>query len=366
MRALGTGTVTELAELLGLFPGTLGSLIEDVHLTPLVSASGTRRYRLRDVEAKLSRQVLAAARRADREARLAVRTSKYWLSGYPKLAAQWHPTRNGDLFPDEVRYQSRARIWWKCPAGDDHEWCVPAFARTDRPDGTDCPFCLNRRLSKTNSIATVRPDLAAQWHPKRNGKRRPHDAICGGRERHWWICPAAPDHEWQASVLARLKGGACPYCVKRGAWTSSTNSLATRHPEIAREWHPTRNRPLTPADVSSGSAKIVWWRCALNRKHEWPTKVYNRTQDNTACPFCSNKKVSSDNCLKARFPRVAREWHPTRNGRMTPKDVMPGTVKRVWWRCSRQPRHVWQATVYHRAIAGTGCPRCLDRASRTG
>jgi hypothetical protein len=36
--------------------------------------------------------------------------SRYWVAGYPRLLAQWHPTRNGDLFPDEVSFGSGKRI----------------------------------------------------------------------------------------------------------------------------------------------------------------------------------------------------------------------------------------------------------------
>ncbi|MFL5495618.1 MAG: zinc-ribbon domain-containing protein [Gemmatimonadales bacterium] len=35
----------------------------------------------------------------------------------------------------------------------------------------------------------------------------------------------------------------------------------TATPEVAAEWHPSLNRPLTPGEVKSGSGRKVWWSC---------------------------------------------------------------------------------------------------------
>ena len=35
------------------------------------------------------------------------------------------------------------------------------------------------------------------------------------------------------------------------------------------------------------------------------------------------------------FPELAEEWHPTRNGDLTPERVTPKRGKKVWWKCSR-------------------------------
>ena len=58
-------------------------------------------------------------------------------------------------------------------------------------------------------------------------------------------------------------------------------SLAYRFPELAKEWHPTKNGDLTPFDVTCGSGKKVWWfgECG----HEWDDTVSHRTEGR-ACP----------------------------------------------------------------------------------
>ena len=54
-------------------------------------------------------------------------------------------------------------------------------------------------------------------------------------------------------------------------------------------------------------------------------------------------------------PGLAKEWHPTRNGDLNPRNVTPGSGKKVWWICA--DGHEWEATIYSRN-RGSGCPSC--------
>jgi hypothetical protein len=38
-------------------------------------------------------------------------------------------------------------------------------------------------------------------------------------------------------------------------------SLAEVNPELAKQWHSTKNGELTAAEVFASSGKKVWWRC---------------------------------------------------------------------------------------------------------
>src|SRR6266511_2459775 len=115
-----------------------------------------------------------------------------------------------DLFPYEVRYGSNKTIWWKCPNGPDHEWTAPPHNRIAQNQG--CPFCSGRRASVTNSLATMRPHLAKEWHSTRN-TLTPRDVTPGSAVKVWWKCEAGPDHEWLAAPNTRTNIGAgCPCC----------------------------------------------------------------------------------------------------------------------------------------------------------
>ena len=43
------------------------------------------------------------------------------------------------------------------------------------------------------------------------------------------------------------------------------------NPDLAKQWHPTKNGTLTPADVTLHSGKKVWWM--YDKGHEWQTTV---------------------------------------------------------------------------------------------
>jgi DNA-directed RNA polymerase subunit RPC12/RpoP len=132
--------------------------------------------------------------------------------------------------------------------------------------------------------------------------------------------------------------------------------LQTLNPNLSNEWNYKKNIGLTPADVSHGSSRKVWWQCS--KGHEWQTTIAHRSKGQN-CPYCSNKKVLSGyNDLKTVNPSLSNEWNYDKNGGLTPMDVLPNTHKQVWWKCSKG--HEWQATVAHRNN-GTGCPYCSGR-----
>lgn len=292
--------------------------------------------------------------------------SRYWVAGYPKLVAQWHPTKNGDLLPDEISYGSGRRVWWKCPGGPDHEWQASPHNRICGK-GAGCPFCRGLRASITNSLATLAPAAARQWHPRRNGRLDPTQVVARSSRRVWWKCPRGPDHEWSTSVVNRTAGDTgCPFCSGRRA--SRATCLARQAPAIARQWHPTRNGSLTPRDVTVGSKKRVWWRCSRGRGHTWQADVGSRVLRATGCPFCTGRRTRDGaprftrrDSLARAAASLLREWHPTRNGALTPGDLTTGSQRPVWWRCSRDRRHQWRAAVHKRVHEGHGCPFCSGK-----
>ena len=45
--------------------------------------------------------------------------------------------------------------------------------------------------------------------------------------------------------------------------------------------------------------------------------------------------IDKEKSLAYRFPELSKEWHPTKNGDLTPYDVTVGSHKKVWWICSK-------------------------------
>ncbi len=267
---------------------------------------------------------------------------------YPELAAQWHSEKNGNETPDRISPRSRKRIWWKCAKGSDHEWETTPGRRAG---GEGCPFCAGKRFSLTHSLALTYPQLISSWHPTKNGELTPEKVVAKDKNRFWWQCPEDRYHEWQARISDRFLGPSCPICNQEDFKYTST-----LHYHLKKEWHPTRNGDLTPDRVTPGSRRKVWWKCHEGPDHEWEADLFSRTKG-AKCPFCMGRKLSVTNTFAARFPEMAREWHPTLNGALRPNQVMAGHSQKVWWQCSQEPEHVWEATPGTRSRRSK-CPLC--------
>lgn len=175
----------------------------------------------------------------------------------------------------------------------------------------------------------------------------------------WWTCEKG--HEWEMSVSdrtrvrnGRTKGGNCPICSNRKI-IQGVNDLTSTHPEIAKEWHPTKNILLVE-DVGIGSAKKAWWLC--DKGHEWEARIASRQL--SSCPYCKgNKVIKNVNDLKTTHPLLFNEIHPTKNVNIISANIKAGSAIQIWWTCENN--HEWKATVSSRALAGKGCPYCSNR-----
>ena len=272
---------------------------------------------------------------------------------HPEVAKQWHPTLNGELTPNDFTGGSHKKVWWKCPKGDDHEWETSLTNRTRL--GRNCTICSNQKIVKSNSLATTNPKLASQWHPTLNRNLTPSSFPSGSGKKVWWKCPKGDDHEWESRINHITNGSGCPICSGRKVVES--NCIATTHTELAKQWHPTLNGDLTPKDVVSGTAKKVWWKCDKGDNHKWEASINQRTNSGSGCPICSGRKSIKSNSLAITHPLLAKEWHPTKNGDLTPFDLKSGSHTRVWWKCDKGDDHEWKTSCVSRKIGG-GCPIC--------
>ena len=142
-----------------------------------------------------------------------------------------------------------------------------------------------------------------------------------------------------------------------------SNDLSTTHPDLAAQWHTTLNGDLTPSDVSAGSNAAVWWQCRTCPK-PWAARVKDRAAGR-GCPFCAGRlPLPGVNDLATLDPAVAAQWHPQRNGDLTPASVSGKSGRRVWWLCLTCKKE-WQATVASRT-GGSRCPACAGSVVTPG
>ncbi len=135
-------------------------------------------------------------------------------------------------------------------------------------------------------------------------------------------------------------------------------SLADKHPDIAKQWAHDLNAPLAPEHFRPQANKKVWWRC--ENGHTWKTTPNIRVCQGTGCPACPRKiaVAPAERNLAVFNSGLASEWHPEKNGDLQPADIWPHSNRKIWWRCSKG--HEWRAVVASRA-AGSGCPYCYGR-----
>jgi DNA-directed RNA polymerase subunit RPC12/RpoP len=279
------------------------------------------------------------------------------------------------------------------------------------------PHPHNRRRAP---ISVTHPHLTAEWYYKKNCGFGPEDFSYGSDVSPWWRCLSNKKHIWQAAIQLRAsRGFLCPYCTSRRL--SPENSLAACFPQIARQWHPTKNKKLQPSDFAAHSKHKAWWLCATCG-YEWKTAIGNRTSignncyrcaknvldlrnyphalayfdkkrnkgldptwltmhlkihwrcpkgrdhlwcqtftkkcsEKRFCPFCSNRQVSKTNNLAKLHPKLSKEWHPKLNGQLSPDMVSATSGSRVWWLCAKCS-HSFTTRVHDRSVRQRGCTEC--------
>lgn len=121
-------------------------------------------------------------------------------------------------------------------------------------------------------------------------------------------------------------------------------------------WCELNNKPfeLISEEYKNNYIKLQWKCLKENCGETFETK-WNDIYSGKCCGYCDGKKVGLSNCLITKNPDLIAEWHPIKNGNLTPYDVTAGSGKYVWWKCS-ECGHEWQARVVDRPRYG--CPQC--------
>lgn len=268
----------------------------------------------------------------------------------PNLLGEWDYSKN-ELDPSVLSCGSGRVVWWVCNRG--HSWKAEIKGRVS---GKGCPYCSGRVVCEDNCLANLRPDIATQWHPTKNHVLTPYDVTCGSNKKVWWLCGVC-GYEWRAIINNRARSKAasrCPSCS--GKIVSDSNSLLARFPIVASEFD-CELSGISAGDVHFGSNKMFHWVCGAN--HRWVDSPNHRTSKNPSkCPYCRGVRASEGYNLTTEVPELVDEWDFEKNVGISPKDLLPGSEKRVWWLCGRG--HSWKTSVAVRT-KGHGCPFCDNR-----
>lgn len=235
-----------------------------------------------------------------------------------------------------------------------------------------------RKVAPERSLAVLVPSAAALWDVSRNTEI-PSEVGKSSQQVAYWVCQKSPDHRYEKRIeevsRALLLGHEpCVFC--NGSKHLPSDSLESRHPEFAAEWDFEHDGRLS-SDVPSTWARPGRWVCSAC-SHRWWATIQERLSGKR-CPSCRPKKRQTlveratagslpypPNNLLSVAPGVAAEWHPSKNGPLSPSHLAAASNVKVWWMCAADSRHVWEATPGNRVQRKSGCPVCSGTKAGPG
>ena len=134
-----------------------------------------------------------------------------------------------------------------------------------------------------------------------------------------------------------LLTGAFAACRGPDSAQSTRKPPLTSMPELALQWHPTKNGSTAPSDMTTGSNKAFWWQCTACPcgTAQWQAQIKARAQKGTGCPVCAGRVPCACSSLSAIRPEIAVQWSPTGNDGLRPTDVTVGSQRLVHWECNK-------------------------------
>lgn len=191
----------------------------------------------------------------------------------PDLASEWHPNKNGNLFPSDLLSGSSKKVWWLGKCG--HEWEAVISSRNK---GIGCPYCTNKKVLKGfNDLETKNPYLAKEWHSTKNGDLNPTNVIANSDKKVWWLGQCG--HEWMAAINSRNKdkGTGCPYCAGNTKKTIE---------DMQRFAYSKKGKCLSMVYINTDTKLL--WQC--ENQHTWEATPYSVTKKGKWCPHCAKTK----------------------------------------------------------------------------
>ncbi|NVJ45531.1 MAG: hypothetical protein HWE07_00335 [Cytophagia bacterium] len=269
---------------------------------------------------------------------------------HPELAVEWHPEKNDDLKPTHVRYGSGKKVWWLCPQG--HEYKASLLHRAN---GTCCPKCHSGRQTSFAEQATyyyvkkLYPDAISRFTAKFLGRMELDIFIPSINYAIEYDGEA-----WHKKSAMKREQEKYQRCRKNGI---KLFRLREKMPELGRynadylftseKLYEARNLEKVLANVL---IRLDFLNLSLGRS---PVDI-NIERDRFEIQ--QYRTIYKSDTLAEKFPRVAREWHPRKNKKLTPEMYLPGSDHKVWWLCPTC-QNEYQSSIGHRT-RGTGCPKC--------
>lgn len=239
---------------------------------------------------------------------------------------------------EELSIHSHRELNWKCDKCG-NKWKAKVF---------QIAFSKINPCVRCRSFATIYPNLLKEWDYTKN-EIDPFSLSPYNTKLVFWHCKTC-NKKWKASVENSLKGK-----LKK---CKCHISLGNRNPELAKEWHPTKNGDLTPFNVAEYKREKFWWKCQ-KCGYEWKESLMGRSR---------GWKSGWNQCFRCKsfgnvYLEMTKFWHPIKNGKLTPYDFLSRANNKFWWSHFQDgEEHVWKASIDSMANSSekksNGCPYC--------
>lgn len=328
----------------------------------------------------------------------------------------WDENNKRGLDPSKLTRGSGKEASWICSNG--HKWKASIYHRASR--GQRCPICSNHRiLAGYNDLKSQCPDLMSEWDFETN-TLDPATVALKSNKVVSWVCPKGHRYKKAIYKRVSGEGcSACSHARRtsfpeqcfffyvKKYYSDAINSyreifdnrmeLDIYVPSINTGieydgiyWHGKtaiareekkysicKKKQIRLFRIKEGSfegfsenADRTWYipkKCDddllsfyitdfLKYLTFFSTDLPDVNVARDRIEILEYKTLKLEESLRYLHPEISEEWHPTKNGKLTPDLFTPGSSESVCWLCPKCGNE-WQATIANRTT-GHGCDKC--------
>jgi formylmethanofuran dehydrogenase subunit E len=269
---------------------------------------------------------------------------------------------------------------WYCPN------CGEPFKRrvSQMKNGSGlCKGCAHKQatakheammLANSKSIAEI-PELIADWDYTQN-TIDPANLSYGSSKLAKWICRECHKTYPRKIVNQYHSTHLCKECAAKQGNENHRKNMAIYNESVADRsnlialWDWEKNT-RDPHDLSAKSGIEVFWKCP-DCQTTWKDKPCNRYDLLPHCMRCSmrihnnrrnERAIAEGGTWGANHPRLAKQWHPTLNGDITPFDITPNCCTPYYFLCDYG--HTYKVAPRERSERRAGCPFCNEHRRKS-
>ncbi len=296
----------------------------------------------------------------------------------PIAAKCWDSELNSDKLSDHLMGDTDIRFWRCIECGKTFERQIYVMCRKGSTHACEpCSKKIGSRIKyrgmteSGNNLLDEFPEVA-KWWDYRNNPDRPEDNMPNSERERSWICSKC-GKSYKSRIIVRTRNGGnteCSACGKKrggeknrvNALKNGENTLASKYPGLAKEWHPTLNGNLKPSDIPPQYDRKVWWYCDKCGQG-WQREPMTRIRGDKGCPYCTGRWYCKGvNDIVTLCPKIVPAWHPKNEKK--PENYRCKDRTKVRWICPSCGEESY-GSIYNKVKSGSPlCRKCKSMETK--